>query len=499
MKKLLLVLVLLLHPSWVVGQGLPIKGGATTDLAGVDTNKNLQVNPPTTASQSGFVALCGRNDAGAVTGTARCNIVYVTEGQRLATTLPTLWWNDTFNATAQNTSNYRCPITTMTCTFTGGFVNINGGTITTANTNAALQTYRTFPLFAKSEVRLNISGFLTAAPQANAVIEMGLLNATLPGAAAPSDGVFWRWNAAGELRGVINYNGTETQTAAITTPSANVVHDFVIVIQTNTVLFWIDDVLQRTITLLTDAPAQGNPISQQAAPITFRQYIGATPPAVGNQLRISNVFVTELGAVPNRDWESQAAGFGQMASQGQNGGTLGTTALYANNANPGTAVPTNTTAALGSGLGGKFQETLTLAAGTDGIISSFQVPAGSVTQTARNLVVRGVCIQGVVTVALTTNPLTTTMSVAYGHTAVSLATAEAVTGTKAPRRIAVGAYSVASATAAGTPVVGGGCFPFTAPIVVAPGEFFATTTNKITVAPATGSIMWSITVDAYFE
>jgi hypothetical protein len=98
------------------------------------------------------------------------------------------------------------------------------------------------------------------------------------------------------------------------------------------------------------------------------------------------------------------------------------------------------------------------------------------------------------------------MSLAFGHTAVSLATAEAASfaaggTTKAPRRIPLCTTSVASATAAaGTPVVGVPIYiPFSSPIVVAPGEFVAVTHNKVTTAPATGAIMWTITFDAYFE
>jgi hypothetical protein len=321
----------------------------------------------------------------------------------------------------------------------------------------------------------------------------------LPGAAAPTDGAFFRFNAAAELRGVISYNGTETQTVAMTAPSVNVNHDYTIVVQTNTVLFFIDDVLRGVITLGTDAPALGQPISAAAVPITFRHYIGGSAPSLAMQFKVSDVFVNMVGNNPGRSWSHVKAGFGHMAYQGQNGGTLGTTALYANSSNPAATVPTNTTAALGSGLGGKFQETLTLAAGTDGIISSFQVPVGSVTQTPRNLVITGVYVSGVVTVALTTNPLAGTLALCFGHTAVSLATAEAAT-TKAARRIAIGSTSVASATAAaGTPVVGPMPISFQSPIVVAPGEFVAVSHCKVSTAPATGAVMWSITIDGYFE
>lgn len=479
-------------------------GTSSAGKANVDANFNLQTRPPIVKEQTGFVALAGRNDDGSVVAGGRTNRLYVAEGDRGAIALPYLYWDDTFNALAQNTSKYRFAATTQTGSQAGGYLILNTSAITTINTNSAIQTQRTFPLFGKSELRCNTSGFLTTAPQINCTIEFGLLSAVIPGGAAPTDGVFFRYNSAGELRGVISFNGTETQTAAITAPSANVNHDFVIVVQTNTVLFFIDNILVGLITLLTDAPGLGQPMQMAAQPFTARVINGGSAPAVATQLRISDVFVTQLGAIPNRTWGEQKAGFGHMAYQGQNGGTMGTTAQYANNANPAPAVPTNTTAALGTGLGGLFQETLTLAAGTDGIISSFQNPVGGINQTPRNLIICGVSISGVVTVALTTNALSGSMALCYGHTALSLATAESGSfvspTTKAARRIALCTTSLAVVTSApGVPVVGPSLNKFTSPIVVAPGEFVAISHKKVSAAPATGAVMWAITFDAYFE
>jgi hypothetical protein len=347
----------------------------------------------------------------------------------------------------------------------------------------------------------------TVAPQSNTTTEWGAFSiAALPGAAAPTDGVFFRFNSSGEFRGVVNYNGTETTTASITPPTVNVNHDYLIVIQTNTILFYVDDIVVGTITLLTDAATQGQPMMQASVPITIRHINGGSAPSLAMQFKVTDIFMTMLGGDVGRSWADQKAGFGHMLYQGQNGGTMGTTALYANSSNPGVAVPTNTTAALGTGLGGKFQETLTLAAGTDGIIMSYQIPTGAVGQTPRNLIITGLVITGVVTVALTTNALSGTMSLAYGHTAVSMATAELgsfVTGTtKAPRRVPLCATSLASATSApGTPVAGlPATFDFKGgPIVVAPGEFLAITHNKVTTAPATGAIMWVFSFTGYWE
>jgi hypothetical protein len=55
-----------------------------------------------------------------------------------------------------------------------------------------------------------------------------------------------------------------------------------------------------------------------------------------------------------------------MSYQGQTGQTLGSTALYTNSQAAGAgAAMTNTTAALGSGLGGQFAALPTLAISTD--------------------------------------------------------------------------------------------------------------------------------------
>jgi hypothetical protein len=483
------LLLLALFPSLVLAQGVTVKAGSASNL--VDVNANLQMR--VTTSQDGGTL----GETQIIGGSG--NSVYVTEGNRLAVSQVWPLWDDTFNATAQNTAKYRAPIATMTVTFTGGYANINGGSIVTANTNAALQTYRTFALYAKSELQVNMSVMRTQAPQANCVEEMGLFTATLPGAAAPTDGCFFRWNAAAELRGVCSYNGTETQTAVITSPSINVNHDYLIAIQTNTVQFTIDDVLVGTINLLVDAPTEGQPMSQAAVPFTIRQYIGATPPSLANQLRISDVFVNSIGQGPNRSWEDAKAGYGHSATQGQNGGTMGTTANYANSANPTAAVPTNTTAALGTGLGGQFWETFSLALTTDGIISSYQNPTGSVTQTPRNLICTGVGISSYVQTVLAGGPSCAQWSIAYGHTNVSLATAEAATA-KAPRRIPL-AYTqcVTAAQAVNTKVGTDFYQKFSQPIIVQPGEFIATVTKHVGTVGTSGTIAHVIWFDCRNE
>lgn len=510
MKKISLwvFLFVMLFPVFVQAQGLPLKDGTASTLATISScggaENCVKSTGPGLVSGAGFQALTGITGGGATVSNKRYNPIYGSEGGGQRTAIPVLLWDDTFNSTTQNTSKYRVATTTQTVTGTGGFVNLNASVITTINTNSAYQTFKVFPLFAKAELRVNFSALHTVAPQTNATTEWGVFTATIPGAAIPTDGCFFRFNAAAEFRGVCNYNGTEVQTVAMTLPSVNVVHDYVLVVQTNTVYFMVDDSVTGTLSLLTDAPGVGQPFSQATMPITFRHYIAGSAPATAMQFKVSDVFITSLGPDLGRTWAEGKAGFGHMANQGQNGGTMGTAALYTNSLAPGVgAAMTNTTAALGSGFGGQFAALPTLAASTDGIMQSFQNPVGTVNQTPRNLIVKSVTLVGMVTTNLASlGPILYFYSLAYGHTTVSMATAETASfvspTTKAPRRITLGIETYIMNATVG--VKGQGVtINFTSPIVIAPGEFLAICAKNVGTVTTAGVITWLVNYDGYYE
>ena len=511
MKKISLwvFLFVMLFPVFVQAQGLPLKDGTASTLATISScggaENCVKSTGPGLVSGAGFQALAGITGGGATVSNKRYNPIYGSEGGGQRTAIPVLLWDDTFNSTTQNTSKYRVATTTQTVTGAGGFVNLNASVITTINTNSAYQTFKVFPLFAKAELRVNFSALHTVAPQTNAVTEWGVFTATIPGAAAPTDGCFFRFNAAAEFRGVCSYNTTEVQTVTMAIPSANVVHDYALIIQTNTVYFMVDDSITGTLTLLTDAPGVGQPFAQATVPITFRHYIGGSSPASGMQFRVSDIFITSLGPDLGRTWAEDKAGFGHMAYQGQNGGTMGTTANTLNGATQVASALTNTAISAGSpvGLGGIAHVLPTLAVGTDGLLFSFANPVGSVTQTPRNLIIRGVYISGGVDAALTGGPLVYLYSLAYGHTLVSLATGESTTfatgTTKAPRRIWLGVQNCVVTAAAGTPLLPAIAVPFTSPIVVAPGEFVAITVRNQGIVTTVGSVIITAVFDAYYE
>ena len=165
-------------------------------------------------------------------------------------------------------------------------------------------------------------------------------------------------------------------------------------------------------------------------------------------------------------------------------------ANYANSTNPTAGAPSNTALAanLPGGLGGQGLVTAAVAAATDGIWGSYQIPAGTANVQGRRCVIRGIRIDAVNTgAAVATTATTIQFSLAYGHTAVSLATAEAAAA-KAPRRLPLGFMTWAVGAAIGQGPQAGPIIVDLgdAPVFVNPGEFVQLV-GKFLVGTATAS------------
>jgi hypothetical protein len=270
---------------------------------------------------------------------------------------------------------------------------------------------------------------------------------------------------------------------------------WVIVMDESHAEFWINGVLYASINSPTSV---GQPMMSTSVQVGVRMYHTGSTPAVANQLKVSDIDVWATDGNLNKPWNISRAEQGNMAYQGISGMTVGSTALIANSANPTPAVPTNTTAALGSGLGGIFWETASLAVTpVDGIISSFQVPAGTVNLAARKLVITGISWNSIVQTVLAGGPFVYAHFLCFGHTSVSLATAEAAAA-KAPRRIALGASTFAATAAVGT--IGANISrTFQSPIVVNQGEFIACVVRQNGTVGTSGTIEHLITFDGYWS
>ena len=492
-------------------------GSNSAGYANVDSNYNTQVNlPGNTATggvqgggpeAAGFATMLSEVDAGTVTGERLVRAPEVSQDYRIRMGMDTLLFSDTFNASAQNTSCWSYTFATMTAAQPGAGT-VNFGTVqgTTSAHGAFMRTFQHFPLFGTFPLAVEFHvGQFTAALTAGEVWRMGL---GLPSAATTpaTDGVWIEITSAGVL-GAAAFSNTTTQTGTLLALNSLTVGDldkFIIVVGERTIEFWRDDTLLGTLDVPT---ANGQPFITTSLPVFMHKYnTGAVSNT--NTMRVADVNVTLMDALTSRDWPTQLCTLGQMAYQGQNGGTMGTTALLPN----ATAATTVTGAALSqtvpiaTGLGGQAGITAA-AAGVDGCVTAFQCPTGSTTQTPRNLVIRGVRVDSVnIGAAVATTASVLQWSLAFGATGVtipSLAQAESAsfaTGTsKAWRRVPLGLQSWIVGAAIGAPAEAI-VLKFDAPVVVHPGQWVAAVAKFIVGTATASQVIWAtVTFDAYYE
>ena len=192
-----------------------IKGGATSNLAAVDSSGNLAVNLPTTDTQAGFSALLAENDPGDVTGTRYVKACEVTEDYRLRIGQDQVQYQLSFEGTTIPQGHIQQNLSTMTVAQASGFIGLNSGNATASGNAANIRTYRTFQLFGAYTVYVNM--WLREANEnaTNAVSEWGL--GYVSGTSAPTDGAFFRREPGGALKAVVNSGGAELEEAITTT------------------------------------------------------------------------------------------------------------------------------------------------------------------------------------------------------------------------------------------------------------------------------------------
>lgn len=483
--------------------GFPIADGdgssdaanvVASGVAAVADKKRLAVNlalPSVNAAEVGAVRAFCENDPGAVFGAASLQSPECDDDYRMRASLDTVLDTETFNYAAQNTGKFNFANTTLAATWNQGGFLTNSGSVTTTTTGLRMRSYACFPLHGTRRTYVEQFVSFSAAVPTNTLVDFGLF---LDGAAnpfAPTDGVYFSFQN-GAIAGVCNYNGSVLASQAITfTPALNRKYKFTISVSQNDVEFWIDDVLYARV---NKEAANGQVFASVSLPWAIRHAIVGGAAGAVLQVQCAGYFVSVGGGGPSSmDTGVQSNGtYGSY--QGGSGNTMGSLANYANSANPTAAVPTNTTAALGTGLGGQFWETDTLAVTTDGILCSYQVPAPAVGINARRLAIYGVKVDAFIQTALTGGGYNAQLSIAFGHTAVSLATAEAATA-KAPRRKALGSHAVASGAVVTTQLATIQQ-QWSKPIIVNPGEFVAIVKKKIGTAPSAGVVAWAIDFDA---
>lgn len=484
-------------------------GSNTAGVANVDAGYNLNVALPTDPQYMGGVRLFSENDDGTHTGSPYMKSPETSPDYRLRVGTDTVLFQDVFNATAQNTNLWAYTFSTLTAAQPGaGTVNFSNVQGTTSAHGAFMRTFQYFPLVNTAPLAAEFYfGQFTAAMVSG---EVWLCGFGLPTAATtiPTDGVFIRLTSGG-MEGVIKFNGTENVTTfSPTKPLADFtvgsILKVLIVVGEREVEYWIDDTLigEQVIPV-----ANGVPWLAGSQPVFMMKYnTGAV--ANTNTMRVSRVGVSLLDVATTKPWGHIQAGQGNLVSVGGNGSTMGSTAGGFNQtAIAATAAGTNTTANV-TGLGGygvMTAQATNVAAAGDMIASSYLNPVPSINITGRNLYITGVTIHCMNTgAAVATTPTSLVWGLAWGHTALSLATAEsasfATATAHAPRRIPLGMCSAAI----GTPV--GGLYDriiqqrFDTPIVVRPGEYIATTVRfRVGTATASQELTYVVSFDGYAE
>ena len=472
-------------------------GSNTAGKANVDAGYNLKTALPdiTTPEYVGAVRAYQVDDPGDRTGTPHLSSFEVDEDDRARVGQDVLIDEEVFNYTAQNTGKAAYRTTTATVTWSAAGMRFNATGITTTTTGASYQTYPESPLVtATANYNECAIVFSDATCPTNAVFDFGAMRLGAANPYAPTDGIFWRMKPAG-LVGVMNFNGSETEVpltdasnaGANWAPTPAATHRFIIASSKREVEFWIDGELWGVGHTPTGNHA---PFASWSLPCFAARFaiVGGAAGAVYQP--IVKGYGASLGGIQAGDRLSVVNSRMGGSYQGLSGGTMGSLATLPNSTNATAAAPSNTalTANLPAGLGGQGVVTAAVAAATDGIWGSYQVPAGSALVQGRRLALRGVMIDLVNTgAAVATTATTIQFSLAFGQTAASLATAEAAAA-KAPRRVALGFATWPVGAAIGAQPQGGRIFADfgDATIYVNPGEFVALV-GKFLLGTATAS------------
>lgn len=484
--------------------GFRIEGNTSGNVAEVTPENALIVALGNDSLDNGILAITGRSDAGDFTGTPLDIDPEVDADYRMRVAQDRLDFQETFSGAALNSAQWSSTVTTMATAVSGSCLSLNSANSVATSAVARVQSYRSFVLTPGGALELDIPIKVVAASVgiANTTWELGFFLAS--GITAPTDGVFLRMNAAGDLQLVASFGGAETQSAPIaftTTPTGwdsavlpeNVDREVLLVVTASTVYLWIDDTL---ITTLEQPAAQPAFMQAQSLPVTFRVYNSAgIAPATATQIRVGPMAVTTCGLTNTLSVAETATLMGAGGYQGQSGGTMGSTANWANSAAPAAATLSNTAAGYTT-FGGQYLFNAPAGAETDYALFGFQVPALAANANNKNLLIYGVRIDAInIGADVATTATVLQWAIGVGSTAVSLATAEAAT-TRARRVVPLGMQGFivgAAIGAAGATVQK----VFRGGLLAEPGSFVHII-MKVPVGTATASqrIRGTVSIDA---
>ena len=481
--------------------GIRIEGNTSGNVVEVTGSNQLKVITETNVSANpgnvGGIRAFYENDPGSVIGTATLLSPEVDDDYRVRVALDHLLDVETFNYTAQNTGKHTYTTTTMTAVWGTSGLRTNGGAITTTTTGMTMGTYAEFPIFGGQALYFEMNNSFDTAVTSNIAIDFGLFRRGTSTPFAPTDGVYFRVNAAG-FQGVMNYNSAEITTSTFAfTPTINQKYKFVISFNERNVEFWIEDVLYAT---LNTPAGQGQPCLSATLPISIRH---ANTGTAGDALSMYvNNYVLHAGGYTYAKSIGEVENSMLGSYQGLSGGTMGQ--LIAGTVTTGTlvkptaAVPLNTSLAanLPNNLGGRAFETLTagLAVNTDGILAIYQNPAGTVSVQGKRLRITGLKLSAAIQTVIAGGPITNEFYLLFGGTAASLQTAEGIAA-KPCRRIMLPEFTqnITATQAVNTAVQQASYYAdfSSAPIYVNPGEFVGIAVNRFGTVLTSGVIAYT--------
>lgn len=481
-----------------------LKGGASSDLVGVNTLKQLSVTTVTSiSSQPGFVDVAGEVTDGtaplsgmsAVARTSRR--VGVTLSGRAMNSVDTTMFFDNFNHATLNANVYQGNDTTMTKAVSGGFLNLNSGNSITAAQGTQVRTYRTFGIYGDNTTYIEHWVQSSIAPQSNSVCEWGAFFSS--GVTTPTDGVYFRITNTATLEVVYNVNGVETTTAvAGATIAAATTYHTTIAVNADAIEFYFNEKLVAT-QIPRGTAGVGMSFSQYL-PLAVRQY-NSSGVASAVQFRVAQWMVTFGSVASNKPWNECLSGGGLNAIYSPPGVATATgTANYANSAAPAAATLSNTAAGYTT-LGGQWQAAMVAGAETDYLLFGYTNPAGTATIPGRNLYINGIRIgETFNTVAANAaTPIILQWGLAIGGTADTLVTADSLTaGTRAYKRITLGGQQFATGAVIGT-MSPGFQVPIVPPMIVEPGCRTGVLLKVVSGTATGNSIRGTVSLTGNFE
>ena len=483
-----------------MGSGIPIQDGTSGNLAAVDTNGNVAMTGPKTPATIGYQGLAAIISEGVTYPTNAPKAgrhIDASDSFRLRVGVDSPLLSAVFPGSAIDLNLWNQSTATMTVAVSGGFLNLNSGNSVATTVDAIVKSYRAFPLWHDLSTRFDCILQFPAVAQANTVMEWGLFLAATT--AAPTDGVLFRVNGAGNFMAVVNFSGTENTVDLGVAITAATRYEFAVLIDRNQAEFYINNVLCATIAVPT-AGAVSTAVSDQ--PVCFRIYNTGSAPALANQIKVSSCCVILCDGGAGRLWPHALVGMGGNAAQlSFNGGATAQTANYVNNTAPASATLSNTAAGYAT-LGGQWQFAAVAGAETDYALFALQVPAATAAVLGRTLYVTGIRIDSFNTgTAVATTATVLQWGISAGSSAVTLVGTVDSAGVKIARRITLGVQTFAIGAAVGaSPLPGPIDTQFASPLVVNAGEYLHVIL-KMPIGTNTASqiIRGTCFINGYFE